>query len=399
MEEITTTTDALPLAARVLRRLMPESPRNISKEDPMTNTITPTEFVLAPATTPEETLIDVVADVGNAESFVLVRQGSAVEAVAMPAARTLGAVFSAELFEQRGLGPASWAKLGPDEHVIKISGVERYLGRLAVQSGAAIGTGRGSDHRYSDGTILEFILASVAAALPGQAEIVARLTTLLPISLWSKHAEVVRAALQKSHAFEYKGRPVRIRFAEVVVKREGEVGYYGLPTPPMGRTLILDGGGRTFNIALFMDGVFVRGDTIDNLGVEFVLDTLDKQLRYSGARPMLPAERKDLLTAIRTSEPYSIVVDGQQRRIDIAAKTLFVAAAVALAQELHARVKIDQVEHATFIGGAAYSNFFGATLAQQIPRFELATDPATRNAYGALAQLGGPVVKKAKRTK
>lgn len=386
-------------AARLLRQLMPHSPRHIIREDAMTTPATTTEFIVVPDVSAADHIIDVVADVGNAESLVLVRRGERVVPVAMPAARTLGAVFSREIFDQRGLPPGSWARLAADEHIIKIGGVERFLGRLAVESGAAIGTGRGSDQRYSDGTTIEFILASIAEALPGETDITARLVTLLPISLWSQHAEQVRVALQRTHTLEHKGRSVRIRFVEVQVRREGEVAYYALPGRPLGRTLILDGGGRTFNIALFMDGVFIKGDTIDNLGVEFVLDTLDKELVYTGGRPLMPAERKALLRALRSGQEFSIIVNGQERRIDHTARTYFDAAANALVQELHARVRLDQVQNAAFVGGAAYPQFFGMKVVEQIERMQLATEPERRNAYGALAQLGGPVAKKAKRIK
>lgn len=359
-------------------------------------TLSETQFVVA--TAPEVSqLIDVVADIGNANSLVVVRRGDRIVQILMPAARTLGAVFSAELFEQRGLPAGSWARLAADEHIIRVGGVERYLGRLAVENGVAIGTGRGSDLRYSDGTTLEFILASVAAALPGETEITARLVTLLPISLWSKHAEQVRQVLQKQHSTEYDGRSVRIRFAEVQVKREGEVAYGALPGQPQGRTLILDGGGRTFNLAFFWNGQFVKGVTIDNLGVEFVLDNLDKDLHYSGARALAARERTELLHALRDGREYRIIVAGQPLRIDQKARTFFDAAAAALVQELHARVQLDQVEHGFFVGGAAYPAFFGAIVAEQITSIKLVAEPETVNAYGALAQLGGPIAKKARK--
>ena len=60
-------------------------------------------------------------------------------------------------------------KLERDEHVIERDGVERFVGRLAVEHIAAASSGRGSDARYHDGTTLDFILAGIAAALPGPA--------------------------------------------------------------------------------------------------------------------------------------------------------------------------------------------------------------------------------------
>jgi hypothetical protein len=115
---------------------------------------------------------DVAADIGNARAVVLVRpDGETVPtAVLMPAVRSLIGAFSWEVFASRSLPAGSWGKLKSDEHVIEREGIERFLGKLAVERSAAASSGRGSDARYYDGTTLDFILAGVAAALPGADE-------------------------------------------------------------------------------------------------------------------------------------------------------------------------------------------------------------------------------------
>ena len=147
-------------------------------------TLIETEYVVA-ADAPA-VVVDVVADVGNARTVVLVRKDAADApiVVTMPSVRTLHGAFSYELFAARGLPANSWSKLGRDEHVIELAGVERFVGLLAVEHTGAASSGRGSDQRYIDGTTLDFVLAGVAAALPGVARITVRLTTMLPISLW-----------------------------------------------------------------------------------------------------------------------------------------------------------------------------------------------------------------------
>ena len=111
----------------------------------------------------------------------------------MPSVRSLHGAFSWELFAARGLAPQSWGKLERDEHVMERDGVERFDGRLAVEHIAAASSGRGSDARYHDGTTLDFILAGIAAALPGASKITARLTTMLPVSLWHLAPKAVDA--------------------------------------------------------------------------------------------------------------------------------------------------------------------------------------------------------------
>ena len=125
----------------------------------MTQTTQATEYIVAADAAP--IVADVVADIGNARTVILVRrEGDDVpSAITMPSVRSLHGAFSWELFAARGLPPQSWARLGRDEHVIEAGGVERFVGQLAVEHVAAASSGRGSDARYYDGTTLDFILA------------------------------------------------------------------------------------------------------------------------------------------------------------------------------------------------------------------------------------------------
>jgi hypothetical protein len=59
-------------------------------------------------------------------------------------------------------------------------------------------------------------------------------------------------------------------------------------------------------------------------------------------------------------------------------------------------VKVEVAEQGSFIGGAAYPQFFGAVVSKRLPVLELASEPELENVRGALASLGG-VMKKAKR--
>jgi hypothetical protein len=190
-------------------------------------TIATTEYVVAADVAP--IVVDVVADVGNARTVVLVRKDAADApiVVALPSVRTLHGAFSYELFAARGLPAASWGRLGRDEHVIELGGVERFVGQLAVEHTGAASSGRGSDQRYVDGTTLDFVLAGVAAALPGAARINVRLTTMLPISLWPM-ADRVAEALRGRYPIRYNGRDLVVTVATVAVKREAEAAFGGL---------------------------------------------------------------------------------------------------------------------------------------------------------------------------
>lgn len=150
--------------------------------------------------------------------------------------------------------------------------------------------------------------------------------------------------------------------------------------------------------ALFADGAYRSGATIDQMGVEVALDNVDKELIGAGVRPMTLAERLQLQDTMQTGQPFSIIVGNQRVRIDGVARRHFDASAAAAIQEIHVKVKVEAAEHIQAVGGAAYSPFFGATWQLQLPICVLAEQPELANAYGALAALGGTIGKGVTRT-
>lgn len=348
----------------------------------MTDTASKTDYIVATDAAP--IAVDVVADIGNARTVVLVRRdGEDVPmALTMPSVRSLHGAFSWELFAARGLAPQSWGKLERDEHVIERDGVERFVGRLAVEHIAAASSGRGSDARYHDGTTLDFILAGIAAALPGASKITARLTTMLPVSLWHLAPKAVDA-LRGKHTYTYNGREMAVTIASVAVKREGEAAFASLEGDTSGPVVVIDGGGRTVNIALFRDGQYRDGRTLE-LGVQAALDNLDKALIGRGLRTLTLAERGELESALINGQSYSIIVAGVAHAITPLARAQLDETARALVQEVYRCVPLDMARRVVFVGGAAHGALFGATVKAQIPRCELTGLRELANAYGAM---------------
>lgn len=357
----------------------------------MTTLETKTEYVVS--TEAGAITCDVSADIGNARAVTLVREdGNDVpRAVILPAVRSLIGAFSWELFASRGLPAGSWSKLKSDEHIIERDGNERFLGRLAVERSTAASSGRGSDARYYDGTTLDFILAGVAGALPQATKINIRLTTVIPISLWHLAARVGEA-LRGTHSFAYNGRAVRVTISSVMVKREGEAAYASLDGDTNGRLLVIDGGGRTVNLALFSGGEYRSGATIE-AGVEAALDNVDKVLQGQGVRALTLAERGELLDAMVASRDYAITVDGKPLPIVPIARAQFDTTAHALIQDISAKIPggPGAAQRIVFIGGASYPALFGSAVKRELPIVEFSSLRELANAYGALA------VKKAKR--
>lgn len=327
---------------------------------------------------------DVAADIGNARAVVLTRVGkdTVPTAILMPAVRSLIGAFSWEVFASRSLPAGSWGKLRSDDHVIEREGNERFLGKLAVDRSAAASSGRGSDARYYDGTTLDFILAGVAAALPGATKINVRLTTLLPISLWHLSSKV-QDSLRGSHTFKYNGRDVKVNVLSVTVRREAEAAYAGLEGDTGGRVLIVDIGGRTVNLALFNAGEYRSGATLE-LGVEAALDNLDKALIGRGGRVLSLAERDELLTTMVAGLPYGYILEGKRDQVEQEARRQFDATAAALVQEMRAKAPVDSAQRIILIGGGAYPAFFGAAIKRALPLAQIGTMPELANAYACM---------------
>ncbi len=349
----------------------------------MTTTATPTEYVVADELT--SMTADVVADTGNARTVVLVLpQGETVPLSAqLPSVRSLHGAFSWEIFAARALPANSWSQLERDEHVIERDGRERFVGRLAVDRIAASSSGRGSDDRYFDGTTLDFILAGIAAAVPKTVtRITVRLTTMIPIGLWH-HAPRVAEALRGKYELRYNGRAFVIIIATVTVRREGEAAFAGLDGDTSGPVVVIDAGGRTVNIALFLNGVFRSGRTLE-LGVQAAFDNLDKALLGRGLRTLTLAERDELERALIADQPYAIVVDGRAVDVTALARQQLDETAHALSTEIYACVPMNQARRVVFVGGGAHGPLFGDAMKAAIARIEIGGLRELANAYGAL---------------
>lgn len=338
---------------------------------------------------------DVAADIGNARAVVLVRaDGDDIPtAIMLPAVRSLHGAFSADVFASRGAQPGSWGKLARDEHIIERDGVERFLGKLAVERSRAASSGRGSDARYYDGTTLDFILAGVAAALPNATSVRVKLTTMLPISLWHL-APNVEAALRGSHSFAYNGREMKVQITSVAVKREGEIAFGSIAGDTSGNIMIIDGGGRTVNVALFKDGEYRTGATFDNMGVEVALDNADAVLLRRVGKRLQLSERAALLDAMVAGQPYSITFNGENVAMHTIARQQFDVVAAALVQELSTLGIVGAARRVVFVGGAAHGALFGDAIKAAIPQTETNTLKELANAYAA---MNAQPAKKAKR--
>ena len=125
-----------------------------------------------------------------------------------------------------------------------------------------------------------------------------------------------------------------VTIASVAVKREGEAAFASLEGDTSGPVVVIDGGGRTVNIALFRDGQYRDGRTLE-LGVQAALDNLDKALIGRGLRTLTLAERGELESALINGQSYSIIVAGVAHAITPLARAQLDETARALVQEVY----------------------------------------------------------------
>jgi hypothetical protein len=348
--------------------------------------------------TNETTVYEVGADVGNARTVITVRdpQSGKISDVRFPSVKSLRGASARSLFAQRGISLGQWSRLRDVDHILTVDGIERFIGLLAVEQAAVADAARGSDSRYYDGFIDDFLLAGVATALPKVNEITIRLSVVVPAELWGGINERVATALTRSFRYAYNGREVSLNVVETIVLREGHAAWYVLPEHQRGgRTLVIDGGGRTFNIVALDGGLLSAPPKTLDLGIEGVLDDVDNTLINQGARALTLRERIALQDALRKNEPYSINHDRQKVAIDPIAKAHFKSAAQSFAQVLRARVPLAMADHLWLVGGAVY--FMADTLQANIPGLCVPDDAEALNAYGALAALVDAPIKKGRK--
>lgn len=305
----------------------------------------------------------------------------------MPSVKSLRGASSYHLFARREMASASWAALRADEHIISRNGIERFVGRLAVEEAAQSSDARNSASRYTDGWINDFLYAAVARALPAATTITARVALGVPAELWAEVQAPVTAALKGVHRYTYNGREVTLRIIDVQVQREGQAAWKMLPEGKReGRVLLFDIGDGTANILQMIDGEVRRSITMP-LGVGTVLDDVDNALIGRGWRKMTQAERIDLMNALRDGEEYCYTVGNVRRRIDDLAAAHFTDAAESFVQVLRSRLPLDNADHLWLIGGGVY--FMGDAMRRLIPALKIpAVGPELLNVQGYAAALG-----------
>ena len=182
-------------------------------------------------------------DAGNSEAtltFIPSKQGSALT---LPS--YVGSGNLAELLRIRGGAGAE--KLEADEYVLELGGRSTFVGKLAIEQSRDATAARGDVSRYWNGHTLRLLCVLAGAALRG--DLVLRVVTGLPVSVWSKQAaKQVQQALVGEHRFTLNGKARRLTVEGVMVLMEGAGALAKEGTGEDVPQAVVDVGGRTTDL-------------------------------------------------------------------------------------------------------------------------------------------------------
>lgn len=282
-----------------------------------------------------------------------------------------------------------------DAYIVE-SGDTWAVGRLAAMLNTP--SIAGSDERYYNGWSLDFALAALCAALPSAAQIDATIATGVPADMWTEDvARKVADSLKGKHAFKFNGQDRTVAISVAAVEREGYAAWRAIDPAPVGRTLIIDGGGGTFNL-IDVDGGAVRNfKTLDGYGVEYVLDDLSDEFKRAFGRGLDVEERKALLAALVSGEDYSITIENKPVQVSKRARRKFDSAADGVATLITSNVKPGRYANIYLIGGAMLDGLMGAQMRKHIAAARtISNAPWEDNARG-LAVIAGATKRKGRK--
>lgn len=337
---------------------------------------TKTEYVVAPETTGGAVRVVAGIDIGKALTCIAYDTGDGVKVLpAFPTLKTARGVYEV-------------VHSGPDAYVLTMGDIPRAVGRLA----AMLNTPNiaGSDERYYNGWSLDFALTALCAALPSAAHIDATIATGVPAEMYtSETARAVADSLKGRHAFKFNGADRVVTIAVASIEREGFAAFGAIDPAPVGRVLIVDGGGGTFNLIDVDEGAMRNVKTLNGYGVEYVLDDLSKEARARFGRTLDAEERNALLAALVAGDEYSITINNKPQSVSKRARAMFDAAARDVATLITSNVKVGKYDEIYLIGGAMLDGLMGAEMRRLMPNAKaISNRPWEDNAVG-LAKIAG----------
>jgi hypothetical protein len=267
------------------------------------------------------------------------------------------------------------ALLRDDGHLVEVGGRAYVVGTAAYDQPGETSL-LGTDDRYTSPVCLPFLFAALAALYPDSPALTVTLATGVPIALYEQNAAGIRALYTRDERFSYRGKPYRALIQAVTVHREGATAINLIPDDERaGNLIIVDGGGKTTNIALYKNGRYRDGYTYP-YGIERAMQL------FKTIRPLDTQERHDLQRAYVARKPYTIAYQGKRERIDTAFRSFMAGYATDMLDALSVRVPFAAADRVYLLGGARY--FIESTFNERGIRartFEGAAEATNARAY------------------
>jgi hypothetical protein len=338
------------LAARLIVHMEDQAPQ----EEPMSQ---------------DTTTIDAVADIGNATAIVaVVRDGKAL----------LWRVPTAKA----DLNLSLPAKLAADD-VVMDDGATIALGFTALRYSETPTAGVGDAGRYGPFT-RDFILAGIAGRARAPVIVVRQLIVTAPADLVDEVRGSLTSALRGSHAPTVNGRNVAIKIERVRVEAEAAVALHALSGE--GRTLLIDGGGGTTQIALADGDRLIKART-RGTGLQRALDVAADRIKARHGYALTMLDRLLIEQAMAEGKPYSVRTSAGRVEVTGAIRVALERISGTIIADIKERVPgWQRADQMWLIGGQAYH--LRAQYEAAFPGIKVPAQPEIANVRGALKLLG-----------
>lgn len=322
----------------------------------------------AEMTTPDVVTVDAVSDIGNATAIVAVVTDGKAEMWRQPTAK-------AEYFNVPTKPAADDLIIAHDD------GVPIALGWAALRYSDVPTAGRGDEGRYGNFT-RDFVLGGIAAKTKGARIVVRRLIVTVPAEYVDQAREPLTSALRRSHNLTMP-RQVTIDIRRVQVEAEGAVALHAIK--PDGKTILIDGGGGTTQIAL-ADGARLLTARTRGTGLQRAIDIASDRIKAQHGRHLTMLERAQLEQALSNGEAYHIRTDSGKVEVASALRAVLDRVADTVIADIKERVPAWKRADAIYlVGGQAYH--LRAQYEAAFPGISIPKQPEYANVRGALALL------------
>jgi hypothetical protein len=237
----------------------------------------------------------------------------------------------------------------------------------------------GTDERYGAVICRLFLYAAIGRLYPHDdcepLVLHVALGTGTPISLHDANKDAITRLYCGDHRFSVNGAAYLVHITNVHIGSEARLVGILLPEAArIGRTAIIDGGGKTTNVALFSSGIYKNGGTYPYGFTKALADfpfRLDNQAAF------------ELQRAVATKKPFFVTSGGKRERIDQTFRSHVEGYAGDVLDALSAKVPIASADSVFFIGGQSY--FVSALLRERgikVATFEgIAPEAVNATAY------------------